>query len=246
MLKKIKTIINYHRLNLESFFRKIGLFFQLDREKMQHLKVIVKCRKRWYGNSYGGFYVNPELLNQDSIVYSFGIGKDISFDKKIMSKHGCKVYGFDPTPKSISFIHSQKINPLFIFHPFGISTKTGPEEFYLPKNKKAVSGSMAEHAFIDLYDKVTVEMKTLSEIMQDLGHEHIDVLKIDIEGSEYDVVESILQLEVPIKQILIEFHDRFFDTEEYKSKKLVESLSAKGYKIFAKSLSAEEVSFITE
>ena len=246
MLRKIKTIINYHRLNLVSFFRKISLFFQLDKEKTQHLKVIIKCSKSWYGNSYGGFYVNPELLNKDSIVYSFGIGNDISFDKKIMSKHGCKVYGFDPTPKSIAFIHSQKPNPLFVFYPFGISTKTGSEEFYLPKNKKGVSGSMAEHAYVDLYDKVTVEMKALSDIMQDLGHEHIDVLKIDIEGSEYDVVESILQLEVPIKQILIEFHDRFFDTEEYKSKNLVESLISKRYKIFAKSLSAEEISFIFE
>ncbi len=246
MLKKIKTIINYHRLNFVSFIRKIGLFFELDKEKTQHLKVIIKCRKRWYGNSYGGFYVNPDLINQNSIVYSFGIGKDISFDKTIISKHGCKVYGFDPTPKSIEFIHSLKPNPLFAFYPFGISIKTGPEEFNLPKNKKGVSGSMAEHAFVDLYDKITVEMKTLSDIMQDLGHEHIDVLKIDIEGSEYDVVESIMQLEVPIKQILIEFHDRFFDTEEYKSKKLVESLSAKGYKVFASSLSAEEISFIAE
>ncbi len=246
MLKKIKSFINYHRLNLESFFRKVSLYFQLEKEKIQHLKVIVKCKKRWYGNSYGGFYINPKLLNKDSVVYSFGIGKDISFDKKVMLKHGCKVYAFDPTPKSIAYIQAQKLNPLFHFYPFGISTKTGSEVFYLPKNKKAVSGSMAEHSFVDLYDKISVEMKTLSDIMQDLGHKHIDVLKMDIEGSEYEVVESILNLQIPIKQLLIEFHDRFFDTAEYKSKKLVKSLQENGYEIFAKSLSAEEVSFIAK
>ena len=35
------------------------------------------------GTNYGGWYINNNIeLNEDSIVYSAGIGEDISFDLK--------------------------------------------------------------------------------------------------------------------------------------------------------------------
>jgi len=42
-----------------------------------------KGPKTWYGSPYGGFYVDPTLLDENSVVYSFGIGEDISFDLDI-------------------------------------------------------------------------------------------------------------------------------------------------------------------
>lgn len=48
------------------------------------IKVQTRCKKIWYGNGYGGFYVNPDLLNSSSIVYSIGIGEDISFDLDVI------------------------------------------------------------------------------------------------------------------------------------------------------------------
>lgn len=53
-------------------------------------------------------------------------------------------------------------------------------------------------------------MKRLTDIVQELGHSHIDILKIDIEGSEYKILDSILSAPVQIDQILIEIHERFF------------------------------------
>ena len=38
-------------------------------------------------------------------------------------------------------------------------------------------------------------MKSLADIANELGHSHIDVLKMDIEGSEYEVIENILESE---------------------------------------------------
>ena len=84
--------------------------------RYNHLKVSIIIEKKWYGNNYGGFYANPDLINQDSIVYSFGIGADISFDEAIIKNHNCTVYGFDPTPKSIDWIKNKKNIPeKFIF-----------------------------------------------------------------------------------------------------------------------------------
>lgn len=45
--------------------------------------------------------------------------------------------------------------------------------------------------------------------MSDLHHQQIDLLKLDIEGSEYRVLDEILESQIPIHQIVVEFHDRF-------------------------------------
>eukprot|EP00884_Botryococcus_braunii_P022683 jgi/Botrbrau1/9099/Bobra.0305s0006.1 len=52
-------------------------------------------------------------------------------------------------------------------------------------------------------------VKSLPTIMKELGHNWIDVLKIDIEGAEWEVLDSILlDPEVaPFTQLQVEFHN---------------------------------------
>ncbi|GIS18490.1 MAG: hypothetical protein CM15mP120_04060 [Pseudomonadota bacterium] len=42
--------------------------------------------------------------------------------------------------------------------------------------------------------------------MRDLGHDHLDVLKMDIEGAEYAVLDDMLQSNILPDQLLVEFH----------------------------------------
>src|ERR1017187_6408283 len=217
------------------------LIFQLL-GKVRHFKKAIRCHYIWYENIYGGFYVCPELLNDKSIVYSFGIGEDISFDEAIIEKHGCTVYAFDPTPKSINWIDNQNLSEKLRFFKFGISDKSEFTEFYLPKNPDHVSGSIISQKNININEKVIVEMKTIRDILHALNHTHIDVLKMDIEGEEYNVIDNILNDDISVNQILIEFHDRFFEKGSLKSMEAVKKLKSKGYEIFAVSDSFEEIS----
>lgn len=212
--------------------------------RYKHLKQGVQCPHEWYGNDYGGFYVCPSLLNEDAVVYSFGIGEDISFDIKMYQEQNCHVFCFDPTPKSIQWIEQQDLPQNIHFHPFGISSKTGIVDFYLPQNTDHVSGSLVQQKNIDTKRKVSVPMKSLTDIMQELGHSQIDVLKMDIEGSEYEIIESIIENKIPITQLLIEFHDRFFPDGRERTIRAVQQLKEAGYEIFGVSNSLEEVSFI--
>ena len=52
-------------------------------------------------------------------------------------------------------------------------------------------------------------MRRVATLMRDLGHERLDVLKMDIEGAEYEVVADVLASGIDIGQLLIEFHHRF-------------------------------------
>ena len=242
-VKKIKILINEKRLNALSYFRKLRIRCFIDPLKICHLKPTIKCEKKWYGGSYGGFYVNPDLINKDSIVYSFGIGIDISFDRKIISKHKCRVFGFDPTPKSIDYINSLPKEPLFSFFDFGISTKSGIEKFFLPKDRLGVSGSLVLSDYVNEKEYISVNMKTFNDIIKELGHRKIDIVKLDIEGAEYEVIQSLFDTPAIIRQILVEFHDRNYP-QEIKSKQIVEFLRNKGYQIFGASINYEEISFI--
>jgi FkbM family methyltransferase len=212
--------------------------------KVQPIKTEVECNHKWYGNSYGGFYVHPDFLSKDSIVYSFGIGEDISFDKAIIENYKCHVYAFDPTPKSIAWIKNQKLLPKFTFFEYGIARETGFVNFNLPKNSNHVSGSIIKHQNVNEANSISVLMKSFTDITTEIGPDHIDVLKMDIEGSEYDVIDSILSSAIEIDQILLELHERFFADGKQKTMKLFKSLKDKGYVLFAVSDSFEELSFI--
>lgn len=205
----------------------------------------IQLNIEWAGSSYGGFFILPNLLDKDSVIYSFGIGEDISFDEELLDKFNCNIFAFDPTPKCIKWISKKNnIHPKFNFYPFGIDIVSGNVDFLLPKNESFVSGSAILNSNVDSNKKIVVKMKNLNDIITDLQHTKIDVLKMDIEGSEYKIIENILNSNIEIKQILIEIHERFFDNGVSLTKNLLKMLDKNGYKLFGVSPSMEELSFV--
>ncbi len=245
MFKKLKFELNSIRQNIFSYLRKIKLKNETDLNLVKHFEIGTIQNHSWYGNSYGGFFIIPELLSEKSILYSIGIGKDISFDLKCLKKHALNIFAFDPTPKSINFIKEQKLPLNFKFYEYGITANlSGVERFFMPENPNAVSGSLISHSETNATNFIEVNMLTFDDMAKLNKHNHIDVLKMDIEGAEYDVLDSILQSEVTIDQILVEFHDRLFDLKEYKSKNIVLKMIDFGYEIYGVSKSFEEISFV--
>jgi hypothetical protein len=96
----------------------------------------------------------------------------------------------------------------------------------------------------NIKDRLSVEMKSINDILLILKHTHVDILKMDIEGTEYEIIEDILNANISIGQILIEFHGRFYTDGNSKTKYAIKKLKEYGYEIFAISDSFEEVSFI--
>ncbi len=80
--------------------------------------------------------------------------------------------------------------------------------------------------------------------MDELGHKHIDLLKLDIEGAEYDVIDDLLTHGVLPHQILVEFHHRFSGATRKDTRKRIKALQRHGYRVFAVSRDAQECCLI--
>lgn len=206
--------------------------------------VQVSCPKEYLGTEYGGWCINPTEITKDSVIYSFGVGEDISFDLAMIEEFGVKVYAFDPTPKSINWVKSQDVPKEFSLHEYGIAGYDGIARFNPPENPDHVSCTMLDRP--STADRaIEVKVYRLNTIMNMLGHSRIDVLKMDIEGAEYSVIEDLVSLDSDIRQVLIEFHHRFENVGEMATRRAINLLNRKGYKIFDICNNGEEYSFIS-
>lgn len=92
-----------------------------------------------YGEErYGGYYIYDKLLNEKSIVYSCGIGEDISFDQALIKKIGCKVFAFDPDKRAQRFVkaHGLEEDESFLYFPYAISAIGGGYSFSWRKQNR--------------------------------------------------------------------------------------------------------------
>lgn len=178
----------------------------------------------------GGKWMNdPQSLKPGSIVYSFGVATEISFDTEMAGQFGCEVHAFDPSPSvERSFNGCQPGTPVgkgtFTFHPIGL----GPVSL----DPKKADDLVIEHT--------KCEVKRLSELATELKHDHVDVLKMDIEGGEMAALTEILTSgtlkKLGVKQLLVEFH--LWDNNEHWKPfvRVIDLLHQQGYLIFRKEL----------
>ena len=195
----------------------------------------------------GGWRFTTHDLGQDSIVYSLGVGEDIAFDLFIIDRFGAEVHAFDPTPSSIEMLSKTSLPNRFHFHPWAITAADGTLKFY-PRVKKDGSQSTVMFTMIaeDASSENAIEVPAycLSSVASRLGHSRIDLLKMDIEGAEYEVLEGLLASSIKPGQLLVEFHHRFPAIGLEKTADMIRLLRKSGYKIFAVSDTGREVSFL--
>lgn len=201
------------------------------------------CAKERFGSEYGGWDVITTSIDTRSVVYSFGVGEDVSFDTALIEKFSLTIHAFDPTPKSIEWVKRQRFSERFVMHDYGIAAFDGDTSFNPPENPEHVSYTLLDRLSTKA-KAISVPVKRLKTIMKELGHDHIDVLKLDIEGAEYDVIKDISKSGIRPRQILVEFHHRFPGVGIKRTKDAIEGLRFMGYQLFSVSAANEEYCFI--
>jgi FkbM family methyltransferase len=206
-------------------------------------RVQVKQSSVLLGNSRACWRISTSELSRDTIVYSIGVGEDISFELELIRRFGVRVYAFDPTPRSIKWLEGQVVPEQFSFYPYGLAEYDGNCAFHPPANPSFVSHTILSRQGAGT-TAVELPVHRLPTIMQMLKHERVDVLKMDIEGAEYGVLKDILQSGIRPGQLLAEFHHRWPEIGIEKTRHAISELNSLGYKIFTISSSGEEYGFL--
>lgn len=226
------------------------------KEKLTSFPLDAQVPTERLGSPYGGWVIPKELLNKGSICYFAGAGTDVSFDLEVAQRYQCPVFIFDPTPKAIAHFEATKKGILqgaemftqgnkhpYIADPsvfehirfleYGVWNKNEVLKFYVPSNDAYVSHSIKNLNKTSRFFNATV--KSLSTIMNELGHDHIDLLKIDIEGAEYEVLMDIVEQKIPVHAICVEFDENFMKNMDnhylQRIKNSIEALQKVGFKL---------------
>lgn len=166
------------------------------------------------------------------VVYGIGIADDSHFEQQ-MQDLGCETHAFDCTIHSDSPAVAGKT---FKFHPWCIGHRSNV--------------SFDQNVYAKKEDKDSLQFKGLSETMKELGHSHIDLLKFDIEGFEWQLFQSqILTSANPPEQLSFELHtqkanpyyvpkDNVHDKGYVEVNRLFKTLFDMGYRVTSKELNS--------
>ncbi|KAK0402254.1 hypothetical protein QR680_016235 [Steinernema hermaphroditum] len=147
--------------------------------------------------SDGGKWIcSPHLLPNPCVIYSLGINNEFSFDAEIYEMSKCQIHAFD----------KDEMRPETV-------------QFYHRIN------ATLDKAMITKETNVSAAAYSFTDVVQMYKPKRIDVLKIDIEGGEYDVATQIAT--TPICQILIELH-----WKPYSMVTLLKTLSSHNFYLF--------------
>jgi hypothetical protein len=132
MMKIVKTIQLQAKRLINNILSHYFLLFYMK----------INCSKEYHGTEYVEWNICPIHITKESIVYSFGVGENISFNLSMIKKFGVNIYAFDPTPRLIAWVKSQKLPKEFHFFPYGIADYDGIAKFYPPENPEHESHSI--------------------------------------------------------------------------------------------------------
>lgn len=181
--------------------------------------------------SGSSWHISTAGLNMESVVYSAGVGLDISFERELVERFGIVVELFDPSPTGIKTMQKLENSVHGInFHPVGLAGSSGTFQFGTPKNPREGSYTITtgKESSVDFrcYD--------LRDLMRQRGNNKVDLLKMDIEGFEYGVIDSIIQNKLDIRQICVEYHHFMKGIALLKTLRSILKLKSAGYRLIYK------------
>jgi FkbM family methyltransferase len=171
--------------------------------------------------------VKMQVIDENSFVISAGAGHDISFELDLVARTGCRLVLFDPSPTGCKTVGNMKLPPEVTFESTALSDRTGHIILAKPVNMLEGSWRVAVDG-----DGDEMACTTIAEIMDRYSKSSVDLLKIDIEGFEYQVLQDMLLKKNPVKQICVEIHQGpEFGKTRWDRWRLIYDLYRSGYRL---------------
>ena len=159
-----------------------------------------RAHTRWLAEKGTETLLYDHELNDKSIVYDVG-GYFGDWTQHIHSRFTPNIWVFEPHPQfhkecKSRFTHDSNIHCM----PYGLGAS---------KNTLTLSDNQDASSVMDENSTgVKVVIRDAIDVIHELGHSHINLMKLNIEGSEFDLLERLIETRkiASIDQLLIQFH----------------------------------------
>lgn len=141
-------------------------------------------------------------LDENSIVFDLG-GYIGEYAEKIYSRYNSHIYIFEPYPSFFEVIENKfRYNKKILPFNFGLSNDN-----FVTNVKNEGTGTSIKNSISNIGKKVQV--RNISEFIAENNVGHIDLMKINVEGSEYEILPELIKSDIilKVKNLLIQFHE---------------------------------------
>ena len=156
--------------------------------------------KRYGRDNDGGYLVSEKTVNLSKSLISFGILDDCSFEKSFLEKNKVEINCYDHTvgknywkKRIFNDLGAALFNLNFSYFKNTLIRFKEFKNFFKKKNN-----------FLHIE---TIRKGSLRKIIEDKKPVNPIFIKIDIEGSEYRILNEILEYQEKFCAVIIEFHD---------------------------------------
>jgi FkbM family methyltransferase len=159
-------------------------------------------------------------LRPDSVVLDVG-GYEGQWSSDIYARYRCKIHIFEPVPSYADFIEKRfSRNPDIQLHRCGLAAQAGEVAF-------AVDGASSSAYLTSVFTTQRVQMRAVEDFFSSMKLDRMDLMKINIEGAEYDLLDRMLELGLHqrVRDIQIQFH-HFVPQAEKRAQDIAQRLSA--------------------
>lgn len=215
--------------------------------KLRPRKVARAVRRRWFewrmpklprvgmpglvplGSEYGGYVVPTSLVEDGWVCYCVGTGADISFELDLLELAEVQVRSFEAVRNLADHVRGLAgDNPRLSIEHAAIALADGPVRMQV--SHVPVSQSVSAAGLYDGANYVEVPGRTLRSLMASHGDDRIELLKIDVEGFEYELFPSLDLSELGVMVLCTQLHHTASVGE---AKRLVARLATDGYELVA-------------
>lgn len=140
-------------------------------------------------------------LDRHSMVFDLG-GYEGQWTSDIVSKYGCSVHVFEPVAEFADRIVQRfHPNPKITVHKYGLASENNTARLTMDDD--------ASSAFTAGEHSTEIRLVKAADFFSQHHITTVDLMKINIEGGEYDLLEHLIEsgLIANIKNIQVQFHD---------------------------------------
>src|ERR1700677_4510165 len=173
---------------------------RVRRVRMRHISGLIEL-----GSAYGSWIMPGDVIEPSWTCYLVGAGGDVSVDLELVRRYGVTARSFDPVLDYVERARRDgRDEPRFSAHHAAIAAADGPIRMQITHDVRSQSVSGAN--LYDSHSFIEVPGRSLPSLMTELGDRHIDLLKLDIEGSEYELLPRLDLDRLGVKVLAVQLH----------------------------------------